>query len=301
MKYKLLKSEKLPVAYTEKRIIYIIPLSSSHKNFAVIYPAIPAGSLLRSLLDDKVELHRFKGCPDIAIEKVKQALGDLIHKELKEASAKQSTMWVMGIVLIGLGVINFIFPDPIILLDEILIIAGGGWMLASGIKLKKIHTTLKNRKNDIEKKINDLPVFEDPLCSGIFASIQAKDELIIKEFKEDFSIESLKDRIEVEARWYVDYINIEELISGKHIQKADVRNIMNGIDCIVPLKKIVYLEKNINKKMIKNKNTLKLSQKLKNIKKQIIQKCGFSDDALTVYSEFYKSALDYFATQGEKL
>lgn len=301
MKYRLLKSEKLPVPVEENKIIYIIPLSSSHKQYAVIYPVIPAGKLLEYIDLERVELRRFRGCPDDAVDKVKQALVDLIQKELKQSSTNQVSMLIVGIALIGVGVFDLFLLDPFHLLDEFLILAGGGWMLASGLKLKKIHSALKGKHNSIIEKIARLPVSEDNLCSGIFASIQAKDEQMIKEFKEDFSIDSMKDRIEVEARWYVDYINIEEFIKNKQVLSSDVRNIMKGIGCIVPLKAIMRLEEKIHKKMIKGGNTIKLSQKLKKLKLQVKQNCGFSEDALTVYSEFYKSTLAYFTSIGEKM
>ncbi|MBN2532786.1 MAG: hypothetical protein JXB88_07845 [Spirochaetales bacterium] len=301
MKYRLLKSEKIPVPAGDNKIIYIIPLSSSHKQYAVIYPAIPAGQLLDDIFQERVGLHRFRGCPDNAVGKVKQALIDMIHSELKQSSAKQSSMWIIGIALIGFGVFDLFLPDPLILVDELLILAGGGWILASGLKLKKIHTVLKDKHDSIVKKITGLPVIEDNLCSGIFASIQAKDERLMKEFKENFSIESVKDRIEVETRWYVDYINIEELINTGQVLPFDVRNIMNGLDCIIPLKKIVYLEEKIHNKMVKGENTARLSRKLKIIKNRANRDYGFSEDALTVYSEFYKSASAYFFSKGEKL
>lgn len=301
MKYRLLRSEKLPGPAGDNKAIYIIPLSSSRQHYAVIYPAVPTAQLLDCIFLERVELRRFRGCPDDAIDKVKQALGDLIQTELKQSSTKQFSMWIVGIAFIGFGVFDLFLPDPFILLDEFLILAGGGWMLASGLRLKKIHTALKDKQDIIVKKISNLPVSEDNLCSGIFASIQAKDEQAIKESKEDFSIDSIKDRIEAEARWYVDYINIEELIKSKQVLASDIKNIMNGIDCIIPLKKIVHLEEKILKKMLKNENTVNLYQKLKKIKNQVIKSCGFSEDALTVYSEFYKSAYAYFAARGERL
>jgi hypothetical protein len=76
---------------------------------------------------------------------------------------------------------------------------------------------------------------------------------------------------------------------------------MNGISGIIPLKKIAHLEERIHKKMLKGGRTLQLSQKLKKIKNQAKQACGFSEDALTVYTEFYKSSLAYFTARGEKL
>ncbi|MBN2441273.1 MAG: hypothetical protein JXJ04_08000 [Spirochaetales bacterium] len=301
MKYRLLQSEKLPVPNEEKKIIYMIPLSSSQKHFAVIYPDCPVPALLESIARGTIELRRFMGCPDEAVHKVKQALGELIRREIKTFAAKQSSKYFLGILLIGFGIIDFFLPDPVIFLDEILIIAGGGWILSSGIKLKKIHNKLKSEEEACIKRISQITVNEDPLCSGIFASIQAKDELLIKELREDFSIDSLKDRIEVETRWFVDYIKIEELIQNKQVRKTDVKNIMNGIGCILPLKKIVILEEKIHKRMVKGKSTHKLSGILKKMKKQIMENSGFSDDAITVYSEFYKSAAAYFAAKGETL
>jgi hypothetical protein len=301
MKYKLLKSENLPRPGGEKKIIYIIPLTSSPRNYAVIYPEVPPSQFFDSPGTEMIELRRFRGCPDDAVKKVKLALSGLYYSELKKTSSKLSTLWFSGILFIGFGLFDLFLQDPLILLDEVLIFTGGIWMLAGGLKVKKIHRVLKEKQGTIEEKITRIPVSEDTLCSRIFASIQAKDEHFIKEFKEDFAIEGMKDRVELESRWYVDYIKIDELVKTGQIQTADIRNVMKGINCIIPLKKIVELEEMIHKRVIKGRQTATLSRRLKKIKDRISLACGFSEDALTVYSEFYKSCLAYFSSIGETL
>jgi hypothetical protein len=301
MKYRLLKSEKFPAPPGEKKIIYIIPLSSSQKQYAVIYPAIHPGSLLKSLEEKKLELRKFLGCPEETVNNVKKAIQDMIHTDLKESSSKQSTLFFSGILLIVFGIINFVLPDPLILLDEVLMLLGGIWVLGGGIKLRKTYKALKINQENLELKIKAIPVTEDPITSGIFASIQAKDEHIVKQIKKDFSIDTIKDRIEVETEWYVDYINIEELIQNNQAKKEEVKTFMKGINCIIPLKKVVCLEKKINKKMLKGEKTLSLTRALNSLQRKISKKSGFSIDAIIVYSEFYKSALSWFQSRGEDL
>jgi hypothetical protein len=285
----------------EKKIIYIIPLSSSQKEYAVIYPTFPPGTIIKTLEEKHLELRKFLGCPEDTVNKVKKAIQDMIHSDLKETSTKQSTLFFSGILLILFGIVNFILPDPLVILDEILILLGGIWMLGGGIKLRKTYKALKITQKNMESKIKSIPVTEDPITSGIFASIQAKDERILKEIKEDFSIDNMKDRIEVETRWYVDYINIEDLIQKKQVKKEEVKNFMKGINCIIPLKKIACLEQKIHKKMVKGEKILSLTRALKKLQRKITKKTGFSMDAITVYSEFYKSALSWFQARGENL
>ncbi len=289
MKYRIVMPEDSFIKGTESNIVYVIPVSSNCGEYRIIFPKrlLRGPGNLFSTADFIIK--GFEGCSYEAVYIVQQKLKDLITAKLNLRKSKSESMFIYGIVITVIGIINWFTPDPLPFIDEIVLTLGGAAMAYWGsMKRTKEIPAIKDRTALRKQKIDELEIVEDYSISRIFKSICAKSE------PDSIETDDLNkiDRIELEALWFVKYLNIPQMINSGETSLNEIREIVSMILEILPVKKLVKLErkkgflKNIRLKRIMKKNTLYK---------------GFSDDAVTVYCEFYKGVKECFENIGEKL
>ena len=264
MAYKLMKDNTLDSN------IYVIPLSSNNKDYKIIYPENLEKTL--SKYNTKITIKQFEQCPETASNEIKKNLKRILGEKYHKNKGKTITYLFGGGALLLLGGLNLILPDPLILLDEIAMVIGGGILVRYGYKIKKEYPKYEENIREMVDNISNIETEENNLLSKIYNAIASKE-------KNNNTI------LEVEYKWLIN-LDISELIN--HIKdEAETKEIMDGLSDIIPFVKILKLEK---KKNIKKKK--KLINKVK-------EKIRLSNNALEVYCEFYKSIKDYFEKKEE--
>jgi len=174
MKYKILNHEKFNIQKDDTVVFYLLPVSDADKDYQIIYPAKTKQYQLESWHNKKIIIKQFKGCNTGVVKSVKKSLTDILKNNLEKAINTIRTMFFMGMLFILFGFINLILPDPLILIDELLIITGGTLLTISGLVKKKNMSALVLKEKEVTKQINDLHIIDNPICTKIFNSIKKK-------------------------------------------------------------------------------------------------------------------------------
>jgi len=128
----------------------------------------------------------------------------------------------------------------------------------------------------------------DPLLTRIYNSIKAKQQP-----EKEHDEQSSADQIEAEAQWFVKFLNVRDMIESESVTVDDVREVARALRDIIPLKVLVRLERNYLR--------YGLRARLKRLREKIKGRLELTDDALTVYCAFYRSAKEYFEQEGLQL
>ena len=279
MRYKIQK----PVdPEEEKSRIFIIPLSTDPDHFIIIYPVISI-SKADKILAKGININRFEERSEEAVIKIKEELLGKLQMKMKKSKIKADNIFISGVTIAVLGVINWVIPDPMPLVDEIILTFGGAGIALLGVQRKRKKVpTLQQKVDDIITRINNAETEINPLLAQIYKSICVKADPSIDTKNSSDSI----DPIDVESRWLVEFINIENLITSDRISTAEVHDTFKVLSKLIPFKRLIKLEKQIG--TANGKKNFKLLQL------KTCDKTGMTHDALTVYYEFFKSYENYF-------
>jgi len=277
MKYSLLSISGIQRRRSE--IIYIIPASADAAESCALVPRRLRKRALTGLLDTVIYIRRFEGCPDSAVEAVRDKVGSLVDGRLQSHAARVTAMILGGVVVAVLGILDFTLPDPLPLADELLMIIGGMACSAVGYWLRReTLPALREKARAALRRIDETEAEEDPLLSRLYRGIREKRAP---------QAEDAADLIEAESRWFVRHVDIREEVERGELDPRRVRALLDGIEGITHLKRLVRAE-------IRGAPRTRL----KRLRRKAREKTDFSDDALTVYSEFVKSVRAYFRETG---
>jgi len=182
-----------------------------------------------------------------------------------------------------LGIINWVIPDPLPFVDELLFTVGGGlaaWKAWKDRKVKLPELIDKTFRYGYEGGRPEVET--DSLLTLIFKSIRCRhDPLAAGE-----SIDGM-DSIEIESLWMTRYLNFDDISLSVKISRSDSNELVQVLERVFPIRKLAKLEG--------KKQTLKRRSRLESLKKETLSTTGFTDNALTVYTEFYRVHLNYTA------
>ncbi|MEA1910407.1 MAG: hypothetical protein U9N32_01875 [Spirochaetota bacterium] len=262
MKYNLIPSENSNSSDTI--FIYILPSSFEGSSYSIAYPDYTS----EDILAQKIGIRTFDGCSLDALGEIEDKLKERLQKKHLKLEERLNTLFTAGIGVFILGIINWVIPDPLPLVDELLFTIGGGLTAWKAWKDRKVK--LSSLEEQIFRYGYDgiRPEIEtDNFLSLIFKSIRCKiDPAAAGEKIEDL------DSIEIETLWLTRYLNIQDI--------SDLKDHILVIERVSPVKKLAKLEA--------KKQTLKNRNRLEAFRKETVQETGITDSALTVYIEFYK-------------
>ena len=279
MKYRMMKFEWLPDPSRQPAVIYIIPVSADSEEYRVIYPSTFSRNAVRLLYYGDVSIRAYKGCPPEALESVRQKLTEMLIQRTEGVVSRATHMFLGGIGLAVLGVISWTLPDPLPLVDEIGFLLGGVVLALQGARhrQKKV-PAYREMARVAETQIDGLEPDDDPFLSAVVHSIQAK--------ARPDGDHGEEDRIEAEGKWLVEYVNVREMIENETVKPQEVRRIVSGLLDVIPMRAM---------------QVGRSSKRKRRRLERILARTGLSDDALTVYCEFYRAAREYFDSKGQKL
>ena len=259
--------------YVPAKCIYIIPLCSDPLRYRVLTPARLSKMLLDLLMQDRLVIRQFRGCPDEAVAAIKAQLLRGCGRVSGRYATRTNQLIVLGAALFVLGVINCTFPDPLPLIDEILMMGGGAAAGLGGyISRKKNLPLLEDKAGKAEKHLEKIECIEDPMLSGIYQSIRTKS-------KPDVELSNGRaiDRIEAESEWLFKYLDLQQLLDSKQVPFAELQELL------------WVLEQKIT--------SSPANKKLRRKRDELAARWDLSTDAFSVYAEFYRRGKQILAEQ----
>lgn len=288
MKYKILGWKPSYVSGDEPETIYIIPVSPEPDEYRIIYPETLEKHMVEVLTDRALIIRSFEGCTEHAVDIIREYLANQLTQKGDRSSTQISVKFVLGVALVGLGLINWTFPDPLPLIDELLMVIGGGALAVWSARAKKLLPDFRERLEEATREARSLIPSPDPLLTRIYNSIRAKQQPE-KEYDEQSSL----DRIAAEAQWFVKFLNVRDMIELKSVTVDNVREVVGALQDIIPLKTLVRLERGYLRHGTR--------PRLRRLRERITMRLDLTDDALAVYCGFYRSAQEYFEREGLQL
>ena len=270
MKYNLIPSrnkENSDIIY-----IYILPSSFEGSSYSIAYPNFKA----EDILSRKIIIRTFDGCSPNALNEIEDKVKEVLQKRQLKYIERLNTLFTAGVGVFILGVINWIIPDPLPLVDELLFTIGGGitaWKAWSNRKVKLPVLIEQTYRYSYEGGRPEVET--DSILSAIFKSIRCRTDPLAAGEK----IEGL-DTIEIESLWMTRYLNLQDLLTSEELSTSNLEDLIRIIEKVFPVKALGKLES--------KKQSPKIRGRLQNIKQEVINKTGVSDDALAVYFEFYR-------------
>lgn len=271
MKYSLIPSGN-PVDSNSINI-YILPSSFNGSLYSIAYPEIRA----EDILAQKIKIRKFDGCSSVAVADIEKTLKEILKKKQLKYIERLNTLFTAGIGVFALGIINWIIPDPLPLVDELLFTIGGGltaWKAWKDRRLKLPELVDKTFRYGYEGVSPEVET--DNFLTLIFKTIRCKHDPMNSCEKIDGM-----DSIEIESLWMTKYLNMQDILASENSSASDLRDLVRVIERVVPVKKLVKLER--------KKQTLRIRSRLKTIKQETIRKTGITESALVVYIEFYRT------------
>lgn len=267
MKYKLIPSGERD--NSNPLFIYVLPTSFEGSSFSIAYPECK----VEDILAGRLSIREFDGCSTEAILEITAELKERLKKKHLKYSERINTFFTAGMGILVLGIVNWVIPDPLPLVDELLFTIVGGIMAWKAWKDRKVKLPLlaeqtyrygyNNFKPDVESDI---------ILTTIFKSIRCKIDP-----KESGDLNKDMDSIEIESLWMSKYLNIQDLVLSGN---SDFGDLIRVLESVLFLKKIVKLEKRIQNR--------RLRRHLTNLKQEICNNTGINHDILAVYIEFYR-------------
>jgi hypothetical protein len=275
--------------FVAPKCIYIVPLSLDPSHYQVLIPANLSKHLLDLLIQDKLVIRKFHRCPQEAAATVTAQLQRSCTQGPSRYSNRMNQLIVLGTVLFVLGIINWTFPDPLPLIDEILMIGGGaGVGIAGYVSRRKNLSLLQNKTGKAAQRLSELECADDPLLTRIHEAIRAKSSPDY-----DRSGKEAVDLFEVESEWLVKYLDLQRLLDSNAATIKDLGCLLDVLSNAFPLPRFLALEQKLRRDPT--------DRRTRRARDSLAQRYGLSGDAFTVYAEFYRLGRQMVSEQADRL
>jgi hypothetical protein len=275
MKYNLVPSGN--ASDPDIKYIYILPSSFEASHYSIAYPSCKT----EDILNRKIIIRTYKGCSPQALGEIKSKLKKILRNQQTISTDKVNMKLTFGIGVFILGIVNWFIPDPLPFIDELLFTLGGGLLTWKSWSSRR--TKLPLLEEQIYRFVYNggIPEVEmDGVLSIIFKAIKCKHNPL----SSDEKVEGL-DSIELESLWITRYLNLQDHILSGNILFLNLKKLMQVLEKVFPIKKLVKIE-SINKNR-------KIRERIKNLKQDVIEQTGISENALAVYIELYRTSLSF--------
>jgi len=262
--------------FVAPKCIYIIPLSLDPSRYQVLIPTNLSKNLLDLLIQDKLVIRQFDRCPKEAVVTVTAQLQRSCTQGPSRYSSRMNQLIVLGTVLFVLGIINWTLPDPLPLIDEILMIGGGaGVGIAGYVSRRKNLSLLQNKTGKAVQRLSELECVDDPLLTRIHEAIRAKSSPDY-----DRSGKEVVDLFELESEWLVKYLDLQSLLDSDAVTIQDLGCLLDVLSNAFPLSRFLSMEQKLRRDPT--------DRRARRARDNLAQRYGLAGDAFTVYSEFYR-------------
>jgi hypothetical protein len=264
--------------FVAPRRIYLIPLAGDPSRYQVLIPNRLTKNLLDLLIQDKLVIHQFEGCPPEAIAGIKAQIARSCSREPTRYSVRMNQILVAGTAIAVLGIINFSFPDPLPLADEILMLGGGAGIGFIGLRnRRKVLPLLREKTEMALEALDKLECSEDVLLTRIYEAIRARGG-----GGADAAAKAPADPFELESRWLVEVLDLQQLVDSDSVTIEQLEYLYGVLTNALPLGRFQSLERKLR--------TDPKDRRTRRAREELAGRYGLSSDAFTVYAEFHRLA-----------
>ncbi len=253
--------------------VFVLPVSGDRLDYRILSPRVRKSKLVRQLAAGKLEVRLFPGVTGEAVERVAEGLEREVRAQKKGREGLSGSLVTGGVAVAVLGVVNWFIPDPLPAVDEVLLMVGGALMVVWGRRRKSRDILVQASLSDSAlAAIQALPRKEDPILARAFGSLQAMEG--------PDADPHAADAIEREARWLVEFVDVEAAVGSGDITVEEVRELFKILGRFIPFRRLERLESRGASTRARRRRILR----------RIRDRHGFAENAVTVYGEFYRSA-----------
>jgi hypothetical protein len=283
MKYEIIGPRGKGRGQLTRKTIYVLPVSPDSGEYLMLYPKIPDKEIRQALRGNELQIDGFAGMGPEVIDILKNKLKQSIWKYFERSIRKASNLFIGGVVVLVLGILNWALPDPLPLVDELAFSLTGIILLTLGQK-RRGEALAENEDVSIifDKRIMDIPIIKNPLLSNIYESIRIKDRPVEGSGLKD------TDLIEREAEWLLKYLDAEQMVKNGEATLSQVREIKGVIDSALPIRDLAAVERKRDKSTSLKKSG-RLAGRARLISEETFKKHGITGTVLEIYRELYKS------------
>jgi len=273
--------------FVAPRCIYILPLAADPYRYRVLIPDKLSRRLLDLLIQDRLRIGTFRACPPEAAAGVLAQLDRMCDRCPSRLAERSNQLVTAGTALLLLGIINAAIPDPLPLADELLMIAGGAGIGAAGLLARRRNLPLLRAKTlQAQEGLERLAPVEQLLLTRIHEAIEARSA----SGNQDANNAGL-DSFEAESRWLVECLDLHQLLESERITVELLTNLIEALSGAFPLSRFLALEL----KARRDPTNVKARRR----RERAAERFELSADALTVYAEFYRLALQITSERHE--
>ena len=269
-----------PWAASRRRIsAFIVPVSADPSEFALL---VPWRRVLRELNQGVVaRVWGFRQCTaDAALLLTGRSEAWLRRRE-ERAKGRYTALFVGGIGGAVLGVLNLLIPDPLPFLDEIILMAGGAGIAYLGAYLRRsLLPQIGDWSERMRERLNDLIVEESPILNAVYDSIQKK-----------HSHRNETDILEAESRW-IEEIEFDTAADPGTKAFDEAYHLFRILGTELGLRRLRRMAGSAGGRGLRRRAAYRT---------RLRREIGLSEDAITVYVEYYDRACDYFGAWGLRL
>jgi hypothetical protein len=266
-----------PAEYPLRKLkIYLLPASEDPGHFGMMFPkGITKGTPASGKW--KIGIAGFPGIEGALEAEVRERVHEKLEAEIASGAGRKDMLFSTGVILTVLSIVNWVLPDPLIIVDEVFMTASGiilsilGWR---GRRNKDLH---QEKLTDLEMQLREVDVEENPTLSLLYQAV--------KERESSEKSSGFAGDIEAETEWMVRLFDFGSLVSEGKTDPAELEEISNIISRFLPLKELARLEK----------KTGGSGKRYKNRIRKVSERHGISDGVIDVYLEFYKGITRYFS------
>lgn len=275
--------------FVAPKCIYIVPLSLDPSRYQVLIPANLSKNLLDLLIQDKLVIRQFSRCPKEAAATVTAQLEHRCTQGPARYSSRMNQLIIVGTAVFVLGIINWTLPDPLPLIDEILMIgAGAGLGIAGYVSRRQNLSLLEIKTGKAAQRLKQLECVDDPLLTRIHEAIRTKSAPDY-----DRSGKEVVDQFELESEWLVKHLDLQRLLDSHAVTIRDLSCLLDVLSNAFPLARFLSVEQKLRRDLTDRKS--------RRVRGNLVQRYGLSGDAFTVYSEFYRLGRQILSEQTDQL
>jgi hypothetical protein len=278
MKYRPMRFDPDYRPFVTPGRIYVIPLAAEPSRYHVLIPSRLDKNLLDLLIQKKLVIHRFDSCPPEALAGITAQIARSCSRGPAHYSIRMNQILVAGTILVVLGIVNFTFPDPLPLADELLMVGGGAGIGYIGLRnRRKILPLLRDKTERALEALHELECTEDILLTRIQEAIRVKGAA-----GDERTLKSPVDPFELESRWLVEILDLQQLLDAGSVAIEHLASLLDVLMNAFPLNKFQTLERKLR--------TDPKDRRARRARDGLRARYGLSADAFTVYAEFHRLA-----------
>ena len=276
--YRPLRFDPAYRPFVTPECIWILPLSADPARYRVLCPSRMRPKLLDLAIQGKLELKQYPGCPAEAAAAVREQLIAVCRSRAEAAANRWNTLVVGGGGLAVLGLINWFVPDPLPLVDELLLTFGGAGLAYAGYtRRRRDLPALRDKAELAARALVSLRPIEDPLLGRIASAIRAR----TRPDSGDWTDPRL-DPLEAESAWLVVHLDLRSAREQGEVTEAQLRNLVRVVEDALPLRRLRTLSRRVHERPADRRARKGLAK--------VADHHGMSRDAVAVYGEFHRIA-----------